>query len=290
MRAHFGVAALVAGLVLLVAPAAHATVVHTVSVTGAVASPATYTAAQLAAMPATTYPVTNARRGTPSTVTGVDLETVANLSAPTVPAGKNTTLRVTLTVTGRSHRAVTFALGELDPSFGAHPAVLTTSGGSVGLIVPADRDRSRSVVDVTSVRVAVSTAAVSSGAPGSVRVITAHRTVTLSPWLLAHLPRQTETVTFLAGTTSETLTESGPPLSLALLAAGVLPTPNTAVVAVGDDGYGAAVTLAEAYVGNRPLLLSTNENGAALAEPRLIANGDIKGGRDVSGVVTLQAG
>lgn len=63
------------------------------------------------------------------------------------------------------------------------------------------------------------------------------------------------TVTFLAGTASPTHTESGPPLGLVLLAAGLLP--NNAVVAVGSDGYGAAVTLAEDYVGGRPLLLST---------------------------------
>lgn len=59
------------------------------------------------------------------------------------------------------------------------------------------------------------------------------------------------------------------------------------MVAVGSDGYGAAVTPAEAHVGGRPLLLSTVEDGAPLARPRLVADGDVKGGRYVSDVVVV---
>jgi len=44
--------------------------------------------------------------------------------------------------------------------------------------------------------------------------------------------------------------------------------PNTWVAAVGDDNYTAAVTPAEQLVGGRPLQLSLNEDGAALAQPR----------------------
>jgi len=69
----------------------------------------------------------------------------------------------------------------------------------------------------------------------------------------------------------------------------VLPTADTAVVAVGSDVYGAAVTIAEERVGGRPLLLSTVEDGKALQQPRLVTDGDVKGGRYVSGVVLLQA-
>jgi hypothetical protein len=37
-------------------------------------------------------------------------------------------------------------------------------------------------------------------------------------------------------------------------------------------------------------LLSLNEDGTALAQPRLVADGDIKGGRYVSGVVDIYVG
>jgi hypothetical protein len=37
-------------------------------------------------------------------------------------------------------------------------------------------------------------------------------------------------------------------------------------------------------------MISLNENGTALAEPRLIVDGDVKGGRYVSGVYDLVIG
>jgi hypothetical protein len=151
-----------------------------------------------------------------------------------------------VTITGAAHRSVTFALAELDPAFGNHPAVLAT-GRDIDLVVSGDLDRSRRVNDVRSVRVAVSDAA---AAERAVRITTAHRSVTLRPSLL--------------------------------------PRPDTPVVAVGDDGYGAAVTLAEETTGGRPLLLSTVEDGAALALPRLVPLGDVKGGRYVFGVTALE--
>ena len=97
-------------------------------------------------------------------------------------------------------------------------------------------------------------------------------------------------MTFIAGTTSQTDTETGPALAAVLLAAHVLPGLATWVAAVGDDGYVATVTPAEALVGARPLLISLAENGTALPEPRLVADGDVKGGRYVSGVYDLVVG
>ena len=40
----------------------------------------------------------------------------------------------------------------------------------------------------------------------------------------------------------------------------------------------------------RPLQLSLNEDGVALAQPRLVTDGDVKGGRYVSGVVDIYVG
>lgn len=246
---------------------------RTLTVEGAVTTPASYTASQLKALGETTYP----------RVTGVDLTKVVAAATPVLPPGKNTALRVTVTVTGAAHRSVSFALAELDPAFGNHPAVLTT-GRETDLVVPGDRDRSRRVDDVRSVRIAVSNAA---AAERAVRITTAHRSVTLPPSLLKLLPSRTVTATFSSGAGQQTHTETGPSLRLVLLVAGVLPRPDTAVVAVGDDGYGAAVTLAEESTGGRPLLLSTVEDDVALALPRLVPLGDVKGGRYVSGVTAL---
>lgn len=116
------------------------------------------------------------------------------------------------------------------------------------------------------------------------------RLTVVSAATLAKLPQRTLTVTFLAGTASQTDTEAGPTLAAVLAVAHVLPGLNTWVAAVGDDGYVATVTPAEALVGGRPLLISLNENGTALAEPRLVADGDVKGGRYVSGVYDLVVG
>jgi hypothetical protein len=45
-----------------------------------------------------------------------------------------------------------------------------------------------------------------------------------------------------------------------------------------------ARTEREALAGGKPLLISLIEDGTALPEPRLVTDGDVKGGRYVSGV------
>jgi hypothetical protein len=112
----------------------------------------------------------------------------------------------------------------------------------------------------------------------------------LSAATLAALPAETRTVTFTAGTSPETLTETGPTLDAVLRAAHIRTGFTTWVAAVGSDGYVATVTPAEAWVGGRPLLISLAEDGTPLAAPRLVTDGDVKGGRYVSGVYDLVAG
>jgi hypothetical protein len=85
-------------------------------------------------------------------------------------------------------------------------------------------------------------------------------------------------------------TEVGPSLFEVLAAAGIRLGLNTWVTATGDDNYVATVTPAEQFTGGRPLQLSLNEDGAALAQPRLVTDGDVKGGRYVSGVVDIYVG
>jgi hypothetical protein len=107
---------------------------------------------------------------------------------------------------------------------------------------------------------------------------------------LVVLPSRTLNVSVLAGTSSQGHTEVGPTLADVLRAAHIRWDLNTWVAAVGSDGYVATVTPAEAFVGGRPLRISLNEDGHALAQPRLVVDGDVKGGRYVSDVIDLVVG
>jgi hypothetical protein len=257
--------------------------------------------AQLAALPQTTDTVTEGFKQV--TDTGVLLETLVSDAGPAYPASllntKNELLRVTVTVRGIGRDEVTFAVGELDPAFGNHPALLalTQNGRPIRfgpeLVVPGDRAPFRFVPGVSQVTVGIATAPATltnpqAGSP--VEVIDGHRVVTLSATLLAQLPAETLHVSFEGPTGVQTHTEVGPALFEVLAAAGIVPTLNTWVAAVGDDNYVATVTPAEQFVGGRPLQLSLNEDGVTLPQPRLVADGDIKGGRYVSDVVDIYVG
>jgi hypothetical protein len=270
------------------------------SVGGEVTTPAAYTAAQLAALPQST--VTVQEGGRQVTDTGVLLETLVSDAAPAYPASllntKNELLRVTVTVRG-ARRQVTFAVGELDPGFGHHPALLalTQNGHRIArgpeLVVPGDRAPVRSLARVSQLTVGIATATATDTAPAAgspVVVIDGHRQVTLSAARLARLPAEKLTVSFAGPAGVQMHTEVGPSLFEVLAAAGIRLGLNTWVAATGDDNYVATVTPAEQFVGGRPLQLSLNEDGAALAQPRLVADGDVKGGRYVSGVVDIYVG
>jgi hypothetical protein len=295
--------AVVAGIAGLAGTPAYASTGHgyALSVSGEVTSPSAYTIAQLAALPQTT--VTVSVGGRQFTDTGVLLETLVADAGPAYPASlantKNELLRVTATVYGAGHRAVTFAVGELDPGFGDHPALLalTQNGRPIArgpeLVVPGDRAPIRFVPEAWRVTVGIATAPATDTDPpaGSpVEVIDGHHVVTLSAALLAKLPAETLTVSFEGPTGVQTHTEVGPSLLEVLAAARVWPTLNTWVAAVGDDNYVATVTPAEQFVGGRPLQLSLSEDGVVLAQPRLVTDGDIKGGRYVSDIVDIYVG
>jgi hypothetical protein len=294
-------AASIAGLAGFSVPAyAHGTSRPVLSVGGEVTTPAAYTAAQLATLPQAT--VTVKKGGRTVTDTGVLLETLVSDAAPAYPASllntKNELLRVTVTVRGAG-RQVTFAVGELDPGFGSHPALLalTQNGHRIArgpeLVVPGDRAPVRSLARVSQLTVGIATATATDTAPAAgspVVVIDGHHQVTLSAARLARLPAETLTVSFGGPSGVQTHTEVGPSLFAVLAAAGVRLGLNTWVAATGDDNYVATVTPAEQFVGGRPLQLSLNEDGTALAQPRLVTDGDIKGGRYVSGVVDIYVG
>jgi hypothetical protein len=205
-------------------------------------------------------------------------------------------LRWQATLAGAFGRSVTLALGELAPGFGNHPAylALTQDGHALAapeLIIPADRFGLRSIDDVDRITVAVqSPAPTTPPSPGALTITDGGHSHVLSAAQLAALPSETLQVTFQAGTTPQTHTEIGPSLGAVLRAAHVRSDLNAWVAGVGSDAYVAVVTPAEQWVGQRPLQISLNEDGAALAEPRLVVDGDVKGGRYVSDLVNLVVG
>lgn len=265
---------------------------RSVSVTGAVTTPASYTLAQLAAQPQLTLPdIRNHHH--PSTVTGAELLPLVEASTPTTPAVKNSQLRVTVTVTGAGHRRVAMSLGELDPTGGNHPALLVPSWHrghrGVDLVFPGDRGYTRTIRSVSTVRVSVAAPELPTNVPaGALRLVEGRRAVTLTAARLAELPTVTRTVSFLSGKGPQTHTETGPALAAVLRAGHIRTNAASTVAAIADDGYVATVTPAEATAGRRPLLLSTAEDGVSLAQPRLVTDGDVYGGRYVSGVLALE--
>lgn len=115
--------------------------------------------------------------------------------------------------------------------------------------------------------------------PGALTGVDGTHSDVLTAAQLAALPSETLQVTFQAGTAPQSHTEIGPSLGTVLRAAHVRSGLNTWVAGVGSDAYVAVVTPAEQWVGERPLQISLNEDGTALAEPRLVVDGDVKGGR-----------
>jgi len=269
----------------------------TITIEGSVSAVTAYSISQLRAM-STAFNVSEPGRSGAQQVTevGVPLESLVTptVSYPPLANTKNPLLRVTVTVRGAGGREVTFALGELDPNFGNHLALVSLEHNGVAyphgpeLVVPGDVNRSRWVAHVEEVTIGV-TPAVHIDPPhaGALTVEKGNRTAVLSPALLALLPAATTTVSFAGPGGIQTHTESGPPLALVLLVARDVPGLNTWVAAVGSDDYAATVTPAEGFVGGRQLILSLNEDHVALTQPRLVAGGDVKGGRYVSGVDNL---
>jgi hypothetical protein len=276
-------------------PASAAPARPALTVGGTVANPASYTASQLAALPAETIQL-RGPGGRAVAATGVSLDLLVTTAAPVLPAAKNALLRVIVTASGPFGPRVSFALGELDANFGDHDAVVVLSVGgrplpAPALAVPGDLVPLRDLPVVNSIKVGVTNPAVTvPPSAGALVVEAGSRQVILPAAALAALPQQTRTVTFLAGAGAQTHTETGPALSAVLGAARLPQGLNTWVAAVGSDGYVATVTPAEAWVGGRPLLISLAEDGTALAAPRLVADGDVKGGRYVSGVYDLIVG
>ncbi|GAA5157580.1 hypothetical protein GCM10023321_36030 [Pseudonocardia eucalypti] len=131
--------------------------------------------------------------------------------------------------------------------------------------------------------------------PGQVRVTGAVRNPGLQG--LTDLPGETATVSFQTGKGPERHIEQGVRLfavleraGLALVAGQKHDELSTGVLVIGADGYRALISYGEMApgLGERAVLLATAEDGRALARPRLVVPGDVKGSRFVTDVVELR--
>jgi hypothetical protein len=66
--------------------------------------------------------------------------------------------------------------------------------------------------------------------------------------------------------------------------------PATELASLPQHTLDVTFEAAEVWVGGRPLLISLSEDGTSQDTPRLVTDGDVKGGRYVSGVVDLVVG
>ena len=126
---------------------------------------------------------------------------------------------------------------------------------------------------------------------------------TYSAATLDALPAVTQTDTFASGTTPQTHTYTGPTLWNVLNATGIQTTPGVKndildryVLATGTDGYRVVFSLGELNpsFGNRADLVATKETAGGKTAPlsgdglaRVTAPGDVKGGRYVSNLASL---
>jgi PEP-CTERM motif-containing protein len=117
------------------------------------------------------------------------------------------------------------------------------------------------------------------------------------------LPQQTQTVSYLSGSTPVTATYSGPSLYSVIESAGwpSLPGVNNStlrdvVVATGSDGYRVVYSNGELNpnFGNKPAIIAINQTVGGTSTPlgadgfaRTTAPGDIRGGRYVSNLASL---
>jgi hypothetical protein len=147
------------------------------------------------------FTVTHRSRWGSRTETDQDvlLETLVSDAAPEESNTKNASLRVTVAVSSRWAGSVTFALGELDPSFGNHPAylALVQNGRALPapeLVVPGDVNGVRTVFDVDRITVGVQNPTPTTPPAGAVTIEDGSFLQTLSASQLAALPSQTEAV------------------------------------------------------------------------------------------------
>ena len=235
-----------------------------------------------------------------------------------IAACRNDLLRWWILASNARGQTALVTRGEIDPGFGNRQAILSISedgrflGATAGprLIVPGDATSGRAIRNVDQITVGRAASQVpqtgcddvgkvaSPPAPGTVLVNgDVGSPLTLTTAQLQSLGSRTMNVNFLNGANPVSASEQGPLLEDVIRMAKPKidnRCPNDAlrfyVQASATDGYSSLLSwgdISSAY-GNRAPLLSVSENGAALtAGPRVLAPGDVRGGRYVSGTLIL---
>jgi len=285
----------------------------------------TLTMSQLAALPQQT--VTVSIDGVSTSESGPSLSALlSQAGVEYISACKNDELRYWIEVSGADGSRAEITAGEIDPSFGNKPAILSISeDGSAltrpRLIVPGDATDVRDIQVVTNITIgraapqlagsksdtsactpAPFTAPVAPTPPsGSVLVNgDVAQPMELTYAQLAALPQATQTDSYQGPHGTSTNTETGPTLFDVLSSAeprfkfcNANELRSYVEVTSSEDGYATLVSWAEidpADNGN-PVLLSLTENGHSTlstdTDPRLTLPGDVDGGRYVSGAAVI---
>jgi len=287
-------------------------------VSGEIPDPRTFETYELAAIPQRTVSVVYG--GVTHTESGPLISDVMTFLGWSPSATcRNDVLRWWILASNAKGQSALVTRGEIDPGFGNRPAILSISEDGrflthVGprLIVPGDATDIRAIRKVNQLTIGRATsqlpqagcddkgALASAPAPGSVVINgdVASGSTQSFPQLQGLTPQVTQTVSFLNGANPVTNTEAGPLLQQVLMSAqpkfnSKCPTDRMQfyIEATGSDGYTSLLSWGDIdpSAGNRAPALSLTENGASLSAvgPRVLAPGDVRGGRYVSGTVAL---
>jgi hypothetical protein len=301
---------------LLAAVVAQASPITSFTVTGQVGVPQPFAAADLAALPQTRQSVTFRAGSTTraDTFTGPLVWDVLQRAGGVVAdtATRNGVLRNYVVATGSDGYTAVLSLGEIAPTFGNTPAQVATAAASGTLpdpdgfgriTVPGDVRGGRYVSNLANLNVVTAPLQPGSdGGPSTSLVVRGdvQQALSFDEAALRALPANTQTVTYLAGSTQVTNTFTGALLWDVLNLAGLIIDTtvrndllNKVVIATGSDGYQAAFALGELSpaFGNAPILVAYDDVAGALdggdGFARIVAPGDVRGGRYVSNLISF---
>ncbi len=268
------------------------------TVSGQVENASIFTLSDLSGLPAqTTLTI-----GT-DTYTGVSLWSLLNnIGITTDPLIKNDILRDYVVATGSDGYTVVFSLGEIDPNFGNQPDLiayeqngsLLSNSGFAQLIVPGDNKHGRWVSNLVSLEIFSVDDSLSSN----------NRSVSTQFTLSGQVNNpDIFTVNDLPGSLSAETASSftGVKLWSLLNNAGIETDPKVKndllskyVVATGSDGYKAVFSMGEIdpdFGGQPNLVAYATNNGDSLGADgfaRIVVPGDVRAGRYVSNLVSLE--
>ncbi len=283
------------------------------TVTGAVQTPASYDAAALAMLPSVTQTDSfSAGGGAPQThiYSGPLLSDVLNASGVlTTPGVKNDILNKVVLATGSDGYSVVYSLGELNTSFGNRPDLVASAetiggitqplgaDGFARLTAPGDVKGGRYVSNLVNldVRASGSTQAGTGGGLSTSFSVSGAVAAPVSFDLAAlqGLTPITETVGGLTYTGVSFWDFLSKTVGISLDPTVKNDVLNKYVVATGSDGYKVAFSLGElsSDFGNQPDMIAYAVDGQSLGSngfARIVVPGDVKAGRWVSNLVSLE--